>query len=152
MLLFAQYDRGPGKGCFASLSMTGTQVRGIINGPRCARTRLFRLDYGTPYGDTVRGCNEQPRKRVFEHKHHLKAGFTSKYAVERLLYFERFTYIQAAIAREKQIKGWRRDRKVALFHPSQPKSGCLGTPALERENPSWVDLSAGWFVKHRYQP
>ena len=83
------------------------------------------------------GVTSDLEKRVFEHKHHLKPGFTSKYVVERLLYFERFTYIQAAIAREKQIKGWRRDRKIAL---------------LERDNPSWVDLSAGWFVKHRYQP
>jgi len=53
-------------------------------------------------------------------------GFTKKYAVNRLVYFEVFHYIGNAIAREKEIKGWRRSKKVGL---------------IESSNPSWRDLS-----------
>ena len=65
-------------------------------------------------------------KRVYEHKNHLdKGSFTSRYNVENLVYFEETTDIDAAIAREKQIKGWNRKRKEKL---------------IEAKNPSWDDL------------
>lgn len=83
------------------------------------------------------GVTGNLERRVFEHKQHLTPGFTSNYEVDRLLYFERFADIRDAIAREKQLKGWRRAKKIALF---------------ERENPGWVDISKEWFVRHRYQP
>ena len=57
-------------------------------------------------------------------------GFTSKYRVHRLVYFERFQYLGNAIAREKTIKGWLRQRKIAL---------------IEAENRTWEDLSESWF-------
>jgi putative endonuclease len=53
-------------------------------------------------------------------------SFTAKYEVNRLVYYEVFHYVNNAIAREKQIKGWRRSRKVAL---------------IESQNPSWRDIS-----------
>jgi len=68
--------------------------------------------------------------RVWEHQHDELPGFTSKYRVHRLVYFERFQYVRNAIAREKAIKGWLRQKKIAL---------------IEAENPTWEDLSESWF-------
>jgi putative endonuclease len=65
------------------------------------------------------------------------AGFTSCYKIDRLVYFERFGDIHYAIAREKQIKGLLRIKKIAL---------------IVSMNPDWKDLSDGWYVRHRYQP
>ena len=68
-------------------------------------------------------------RRTVEHKEARVLGFTEKYRISRLVYFESFQYVRDAIAREKQIKGWRRSRKVAL---------------VESENPTWADLAEGW--------
>jgi putative endonuclease len=65
-------------------------------------------------------------KRVFEHKNGPHAGFTSRYKIDRLVYFERFGDIHYAIAREKQIKGLLRIKKIAL---------------IVSMNPDWKDLS-----------
>jgi putative endonuclease len=65
-------------------------------------------------------------RRVNEHQRGRNAGFTSRYRVTRLVYFEEFADIRDAIAREKAIKGWRRSRKIAL---------------IEARNPTWEDLS-----------
>ncbi len=68
-------------------------------------------------------------RRVYEHKHHLdKGSFTARYNVEILVYYEIATDIEAAIEREKQIKGWNRKRKNKL---------------IERKNPNWLDLYEG---------
>ncbi|MGC2329514.1 MAG: GIY-YIG nuclease family protein [Candidatus Sulfotelmatobacter sp.] len=83
------------------------------------------------------GVTGDIEKRVFEHKNHVHPGFASRYKIDRLVYFERFGDIHYAIAREKQIKGWLRIRKLAL---------------IVSMNPDWKDLSEGWFVRHRYQP
>ncbi len=66
-------------------------------------------------------------RRVWEHKHKQVPGFTARYRVTELVYFEAFGDIRAAIAREKQIKGWLRARKVTL---------------VQALNPRWEDLSA----------
>ena len=68
--------------------------------------------------------------RVYEHKHGKGSTFTSKYKINQLVYFESFPYILDAIAREKQIKGWLREKKIAL---------------IDSMNPGWEDLSAGWY-------
>ena len=78
------------------------------------------------------GITNNIYRRVWEHQHDEIAGFTSKYRVHRLVYFERFQYVSHAIAREKAIKGWLREKKVAL---------------IEGENPIWEDLSEAWFKK-----
>ncbi len=75
------------------------------------------------------GVTNDLQRRVWEHKHHAVAGFTDKYNVTRLVYFEAGASAIDAIAREKQIKGWRREKKVAL---------------IESVNPSWKDLSEEW--------
>ena len=64
-------------------------------------------------------------RRVYEHKNKLIEGFTKKYNITRLLYFEVFNNIEDAIRREKQIKGWVRKKKIAL---------------IESINPEWKDL------------
>ena len=65
-------------------------------------------------------------RRMYEHKHHLdKASFSARYNTERLVYYEYATDPDAAIAREKQIKGWNRARKNKL---------------VESKNPNWDDL------------
>ena len=75
------------------------------------------------------GVTNDLGRRVFEHREKLFAGFTERYNVSRLVYVESFSDVRDAIAREKQLKGWRRDKKIAM---------------IERDNPTWTDLSAAW--------
>ena len=72
------------------------------------------------------GVTNDLGRRVYEHKHRRVPGFTSKYFLERLVYFEDTDDIGAAIAREKELKGWRRSKKIAL---------------IQKVNPQWSDLS-----------
>ena len=76
------------------------------------------------------GVTNDLHKRVFQHKSKLIPGFTQKYNLYRLVYFEMFGDIRAAIAREKQIKGWLRSKKVAL---------------IIAKNLQWKDLAEMWF-------
>jgi len=76
------------------------------------------------------GVTNNLERRVYEHKHKLIPGFTSKYNITKLVYYEETDNINVAIAREKQIKGWLRARKIAL---------------IESENPKWKDLSLDWY-------
>jgi putative endonuclease len=72
------------------------------------------------------GVTNDLDRRVSEHVHELTPGFTTKYHIKRLVYFEEFADIEPAITREKQLKGWRREKKLRL---------------IESKNPSWKDLS-----------
>jgi putative endonuclease len=83
------------------------------------------------------GVTGNLEQRVFEHKQCIKGEFAARYKIDRLVYFERFGDIHAAIAREKQIKGLTRIKKMAL---------------IVSMNPEWKDLSEAWFVRHQYQP
>jgi putative endonuclease len=76
------------------------------------------------------GLTADIKRRVYEHKNHLMPGFTDKYDVDRLLYFETFRHSVSAIKREKQIKAWRREKKVSL---------------IDSANPQWCDLAADWY-------
>ena len=78
------------------------------------------------------GVTRDLTRRVSEHKQKLVPGFTSRYNMTRLVYFEDFRDVRAAIAHEKEIKGWRRSKKIAL---------------IESRNPVWLDLSDGWYGK-----
>jgi putative endonuclease len=75
------------------------------------------------------GMTNNLERRVWEHKQKLVPGFTSKYNVNTLVYFEETSDVREAIYREKQLKGWTRARKVDLV------------ATMNRE---WRDLSAGW--------
>jgi len=76
-------------------------------------------------------------RRVREHKSGDGSQFTSKYKLDRLVYFERFEDVHKAIEREKQIKGWLRTKKIAL---------------IVSVNPAWRDLSLEWYERHAFQP
>ena len=76
------------------------------------------------------GVTSDLERRVYDHKKKLVPGFTSKYNITQLVYFDETQDIQAAISREKQIKGWLRRKKIAL---------------IESVNPEWKDLSIGWY-------
>ena len=80
------------------------------------------------------GVTNNLERRVYEHKHKLVEGFTKKYNITRLVYYEQTSDIKAAIAREKQIKGWLRSKKVSL---------------IESLNPNWSDLSVEWFEREQ---
>jgi putative endonuclease len=81
-------------------------------------------------GTLYTGVIDNLERRTFEHKNKLIPGFSSKYNISRLVYYEETGEVQAAIAREKQIKSWRRSKKVDLITSSNPK---------------WHDLSEGWY-------
>ena len=78
------------------------------------------------------GVTSNLMRRVHEHKNKLIEGFTSKYNIHILVYYESTSNVHAALAREKQIKGWLRSKKIAL---------------IESMNPKWKDLSEEWFSK-----
>jgi putative endonuclease len=71
------------------------------------------------------GVTNGLERRVVQHKQDLCDGFTKKYEVKRLVYFEGFGDVRDAISREKQIKGWRREKKLALIQRMNPKFGDL---------------------------
>ncbi|HEX4155568.1 MAG TPA: GIY-YIG nuclease family protein [Acidobacteriaceae bacterium] len=86
------------------------------------------------------GVTSELEKRIWKHKNRVHPeSFTARYRIDRLVYFERFGNVQAAIAREKELKGWLRVRKIAL---------------IVAENPTWRDLSEDWGgpVEHFREP
>ena len=87
---------------------------------------LLRVHNSKPIPRVVHGRTNDLARRVIEHQQGYNEGFTSRYRVTRLVYFEEFADIREAIAREKTIKGWKRSRKIGL---------------IEGRNPTWEDLS-----------
>ncbi|WP_111684760.1 GIY-YIG nuclease family protein [Winogradskyella tangerina] len=75
------------------------------------------------------GITNNLERRMFEHKNQLIDGFSKKYKLNRLVYFETFQYITDAIRREKNMKKWKRQWKINL---------------IEEENKNWSDLSKHW--------
>jgi putative endonuclease len=75
------------------------------------------------------GVTNNLERRLYEHKHKIVKGFTSKYNVNRLVYYEVYSDIRYAIAREKQLKAGPRRKKVEL---------------IEKENKDWRDLTEDW--------
>ena len=67
------------------------------------------------------GVTNDLQRRIYEHKHGIFPGFTKKYNVDRLLYYEQFSEIEQAIAREKQLKGWNREKKLNLIKTMNPE-------------------------------
>jgi len=76
------------------------------------------------------GFTNNIRERVWQHKSGLVEGFTSRYNIDSLVYVESFSDASSGIAREKQLKRWRREKKLRL---------------IKQENPDWRDLSDGWY-------
>ena len=78
------------------------------------------------------GVTDSIYRRALEHKSGKIDGFAKKYHINRLVYYETFTYIGNAIAREKQVKAWTRAKRIAL---------------IKSLNPTWQDLADGWGEK-----
>ncbi len=75
------------------------------------------------------GVTSNLLKRMYEHKQHIIPGFTDRYNITKLLYYEVCEDMYEAISREKQLKGWRRSKKIAL---------------IESKNPFYKDLAFDW--------
>jgi len=75
------------------------------------------------------GVTDNLVRRVYEYRNKIIPGFTSRYNITELVYFEETSDVQAALTREKQIKGWRRAKKSQL---------------IASVNPKWLDLSSKW--------
>jgi putative endonuclease len=75
------------------------------------------------------GITNNILRRIYEHRNGQKTVFTHRYNINRLVYLESANDVRTAIGREKQIKGWRRGKKVDL---------------IEAMNPNWEDISLGW--------
>lgn len=75
------------------------------------------------------GVTSNLPRRLYEHRHGLSDGFTKKYNVHKLVYFECTNDVYSAISREKQLKKWRRDKKDHL---------------IQLQDPQWKDLSSDW--------
>jgi putative endonuclease len=78
-------------------------------------------------GTLYTGVTNNLERRVYEHRRKLVEGFTKKYNLAKLVYYEATNDIRSAIGREKQIKGWLRRKKIEL---------------MESMNPQWADLAA----------
>ncbi len=76
------------------------------------------------------GVTNSVERRAFEHKNGKGGYFTSKYKLNKLIYYEEFEYVNDAIAREKELKGWSRKKKDKL---------------IKGLNPLWTDLSDEWY-------
>jgi putative endonuclease len=81
-------------------------------------------------GTLYTGVTGNLPRRVHEHRHRLVPGFATRYKIDQLIHAEPFSEVCNAIAREKQIKAWRRSHKVAL---------------IDSVNPEWNDLDEVWF-------
>ena len=92
--------------------------------------RYYVYILGSYSGILYIGVTGNLHRRVWQHKEEITEGFTKRYDVTRLLHFERFHEVLNAIAREKQLKGWTRAKKIAL---------------IEAKNPTWEDLSREWY-------
>ena len=75
------------------------------------------------------GMTNNIERRIREHRDANSNSFAATYNCNRLVWFERYTTVHLAIAREKQLKGWKREKKLEL---------------IQKENPTWIDLSQSW--------
>ncbi len=81
-------------------------------------------------GTLYTGVTNDIQRRMYEHKNKLVKGFTKRYNIDMLVYYEVTSDIGEGLTREKQIKAWRRSKRISL---------------IESANPQWRDLSEGWY-------
>jgi putative endonuclease len=109
----------------AVLGMTLRLSTGIMNRER----HYYVYILTNPSRTLCTGITNNLRRRLDEHKRKLVPGFTAKYNINRLVYFESFEDVRNAIDHEKKVKSWTRAKRVAL---------------VESKNPKWDDLSRDW--------
>jgi putative endonuclease len=91
--------------------------------------RFWVYIVSSPTGTLYTGMTGFIDTRIFQHKTGAFDGFTKKYKCHRLVYYERYDDVYKAKRRERQLKGWRREKKIAL---------------IEKMNPRWQDLAENW--------
>jgi putative endonuclease len=115
--------------------------------PRAARATFLCVRDGFHYkfwvyilssrsGTLYTGITGFFEQRIHQHKYDSIEGFTKKYQCHRLVYYESYQDVQKAIDREKQIKRWRREKKIFL---------------IEKMNPRWQDLAENWGRETRFR-
>ncbi|MEZ4520353.1 MAG: GIY-YIG nuclease family protein [Thermomicrobiales bacterium] len=98
---------------------------------------VLRVHHGERARTTYVGVTNDLERRVWQHRNGSSlSSFSAKHGITKLVYIEDFSDIHEAIAREKQIKNWRRSKKVAL---------------INAENPGWDDLAGDWYVEKLVQ-
>jgi predicted GIY-YIG superfamily endonuclease len=95
-----------------------------------AHRKLLRLHPGEPQPDPLHRCDARPDEARVQHKWRECGGFTARYNCDRLVWYEGFREVGEAILREKELKGWRREKKLTL---------------IASTNPAWVDLPRDWY-------
>jgi putative endonuclease len=119
-------------------------IRGVSTHARCATLSHVRDGFYYKYwvyiltsrtGTLYIGITGYFDKRIHQHKFDTIEGFTKKYQCHRLVYYESFQDAMVAIRREKQLKGWRREKKIGL---------------IEKLNPRWQDLAENWGRELRF--
>ncbi len=96
-----------------------------VEGSAVGKTYFVYILTSKRNGTLYIGMTSKLRHRVWQHKTKVVEGFTERYGVDRLVYFERFDHVDAAIRREKRLKKWNREWKLRL---------------IEERNPEWKDL------------
>ena len=112
-----------------NVMLSQPQRRSIWGGAYFAVNQYYVYIMSSHRGTLYTGVTNDLMRRVYEHRHKLVDGFTSRYNVSKLVYYETTKEVESAIAREKQIKGWLRSKKVNL---------------IESLNPYWEDLAEAW--------
>lgn len=102
----------------------------IFTARHMSRTYYVYILASQRNGTLYIGVTNDLERRAYEHKTKFNKGFTEEYNVNRLVYFEETDDVAEAIRREKQLKGWNREWKLAL---------------IENSNPNWLDLAEDWF-------
>ena len=117
--------------------MTHPVVEAVASMPKNRRFFVYIMTNRPRSHVLYTGITGNLPHRAFQHKNKLVPGFTSRYNLIRLVYFEEFVYPDAAIDREKEIKGWRRGKKIRL---------------IESVNPHWHDLAEKWMNIYKPEP
>jgi putative endonuclease len=104
--------------------------------PSCGRFYIYIMTNGPLAATLYVGMTGDIRRRVWQHKDKTVSGFTRRYNLTRLIYFECFVYPDAAISREKEIKGWRRSKKLKLIESMNPRCEDLARDRQHMYKPS----------------
>ncbi len=113
---------------FVTLNLFQGPFLGTLRSMRDERNPCVYILASGHYGTLYIGVTSDPMGRLWQHRNNATPGFTSRYGVYRLVHFEMFDDMDHAIAREKQLKNWRRQWKINL---------------INAENPEWRDLAVG---------
>ena len=129
--LFAFWRKGGGKGGRAVIPEGSVFDVAVIPGIWIVRQKAFWVYFLSSRSRNLYvGVTSDLLTRVHKHKTKALGGFTARYNIDRLVYFEEHPTAEEAIGREKELKDWRRELKIKL---------------IESDNPTWDDLSAGWY-------